>query len=61
MAAGTGAMFRARTELDAQLFLQEFDLRHRGRPPHSRQELLRLAPWAGTALAATWAVASLLD
>lgn len=61
MAAGTGAMFRARTELDAQLFLQEFDLRHGRRPLHSRQDLLRLAPWAGAALAAAWAVASLVD
>lgn len=60
MAAGTGAMFRARTELDAQLLLQEMAARHGGRRPHVRGELLRLAPFAGVVLGA-WGLTSLLD
>lgn len=59
MAAGTGAMFRARTELDAQLFLQEYAARHGDRQPHSRRELVWLAPVGGLVLAA-WGVTSLL-
>lgn len=53
-------MFRARTELDAQLLLQEMAARHGGRRPHARGELLRLAPFAGIVLGA-WGLASLLD
>lgn len=60
MAAGTGAMFRARTELDAQLLLQELTARHGNRRPHTRGDLRRLAPFAGVVLSA-WGLASLLD
>lgn len=60
MAAGTGAMFRARTELDAQLLLQELAARRGDPRPHVRHGLRRLAPFAGLVLA-TWGVTSLLD
>lgn len=61
MAAGTGAMFRARTDFDAQLLLREHALRHRGRRPHTRQALTRVGLTGAPALAAAWSLAALLD
>lgn len=61
MAAGTGAMFRARTDFDAQLLLQEHALRHTGRRTHPRHELSRMAGVGAGVLAAAWGLASLVD